>query len=460
MKKILLLLLVIALLLGGCGEEAAAEESGGPVVAEEPVEEIPEILVRITAEELNLRDGIGTATNVVGTLKKGEVVQVLDVGKADNGKVWLAIDANDGRFGWIASWYTEHVQGEDLVASMKADETPAAQAPAEENKGPSSSNNDYAEEMEMLAYVPQTVNINDKAGVVKYVSADLDKFFREFFGINGFMDMDASYFEGFQELEITWFRYDENTNTFKAKILIATKKNNPTTKTTFKHDEFSLTGEEWDNFLYNLKYFKELKKVEIFGGDDTDWGASKNMITPLNIDFIDRLQTQVVSHIDLRDVELVSAEKRKLQKRILYAFLAGVHDPELYFGEALFESLVIASPMTSSNMARYYKVLEVTLGDFGDFNRDYPLVADILDNGRIEKLFYHGDYQGASDEALKGFMTIIAEKDTLKTLSSSDYFAGDYRPLFETKNLEYVNLHNSAAKKHFNQERPDITAMD
>jgi|GEM_PF-3495221 len=459
MKKLLLLLLVIALILGGCGDEAAAEESNVPPVVEE-VEEIEEILVRITAEELNLRDGIGTSTNIVGTLKKGEVVQVLDVGKADNGKIWLGIEADDGRSGWIASWYTEHVQGEDLVAKMTPDQAPAAEAPATENKGPSSSNNDYAEEMEMLAYVPQTVNINDTPGVVKYVSADLDKFFRDFFGINGFMDMEESYFEGFQELGITWLRYDENTNTFKAKIFIATKKNNPATKSTFKQDEFTMTGEEWDNFLYNLRYFKELKKIEIFGADDTDYGASKNLITPLNIDFIDRVQFEVVSHIDLRDVELVSAEKEKLQKRILYAFLAGVDDPNLYFGEAPFDSLVIATPMTSTNMLRYYKAWEVTLGDFGDFNRDYPLVADILSNGRIEKLFYHGDYRGATDEALKDFMTIIAEKDTLKTLSCSDYFGGDYRPLFETKNLEYVNLHNSAAKKHFNQERPDITAMD
>jgi N-acetylmuramoyl-L-alanine amidase len=59
-------------------------------------------MVIVTAAELNLRSGPGMDRAVLGQVRKGDVLAVIDSVPS-----WLYIRKADGRYGWVMDRYTK-----------------------------------------------------------------------------------------------------------------------------------------------------------------------------------------------------------------------------------------------------------------------------------------------------------------------------------------------------------------
>jgi N-acetylmuramoyl-L-alanine amidase len=83
--------------------------------------------VKVKTELLNVRIGPGTEFNLMYTLKNGDKISVIRVIKRSDGEEWYKFKGNDGKFYFVAGWFTEKVvtptppppdQGSDKTAIL------------------------------------------------------------------------------------------------------------------------------------------------------------------------------------------------------------------------------------------------------------------------------------------------------------------------------------------------------
>ncbi|CAN5748738.1 hypothetical protein BH24CHL6_BH24CHL6_10890 [soil metagenome] len=68
--------------------------------------------VRVTARALNVRRDAGIRHRVIAIVRRGAEVPVLDQTRLSSGRVWLRVELNNGRKGWIARWHTRPIRAE------------------------------------------------------------------------------------------------------------------------------------------------------------------------------------------------------------------------------------------------------------------------------------------------------------------------------------------------------------
>ena len=115
MKKLIILLLLAVLIMVGCGENqekppvqnneiASVEETPS-----QPVDQVQEVedqtyRVRILADALNVRRSHSLDSQVLGLIKKDNLVEVLEIYEGPEGMDWYKIQREED-MGWIAGWY-------------------------------------------------------------------------------------------------------------------------------------------------------------------------------------------------------------------------------------------------------------------------------------------------------------------------------------------------------------------
>lgn len=76
-----------------------------PRAFEAPVR-LPDDRVRVRGGAVNVRRKPGYENRLVGVVRKGDVLAVLDRKKDRRGKPWIEVVLPNGRTGWVARWYT------------------------------------------------------------------------------------------------------------------------------------------------------------------------------------------------------------------------------------------------------------------------------------------------------------------------------------------------------------------
>ena len=114
-RSILVLLVILTVLVSGCDSEEKAtprprKPTNTPLYKSRRLKRTPRPTptprpnVVVTVNLLNVRKGPGTSYDIIGKVKKGDVLSVL--GKSYTG-TWLQVRTPDGKKGWVSNLYVE-----------------------------------------------------------------------------------------------------------------------------------------------------------------------------------------------------------------------------------------------------------------------------------------------------------------------------------------------------------------